>query len=169
MSSDIFHGVPFPHWPLRAAASMAVFALAITAAARIFGWLPERDPETPVRVERDLRFIEHRSGGVDVSAGGIDVLDARSNRKIDELKPGADGFIRATLRGLAQERKRHGLGPEVPFHLALHTDGRLLLVDPALHRTIELEAFGPSNSGAFARLLPAAAPLAAAGQPAHTP
>jgi putative photosynthetic complex assembly protein len=169
MSSDIFAGVPFPHWPLRAAAGMAVFALAITAAARIFGWVPGHDPDTPVRVERDLRFVEHRSGGVDVSAGGIDVIDARTDRKIDELRPGADGFIRATVRGLAQERKRRGLGPEVPFHLALHTDGRLLLVDPALDRTIELEAFGPTNSGAFARLLPAAPPLAAAAPSLHTP
>jgi hypothetical protein len=41
----------------------------------------------------------------------------------------------------------------VPFQLALHTDGRLTLVDPAINRTIELEAFGPANSGAFARLL----------------
>jgi len=169
MSSDIFAGVPFPHWPLRATAGMALFTLAITAAARIFGWVPEHGADTPVRVERDLRFVEHRSGGVEVSAGGIDVIDARTGRKIDELRPGADGFIRATLRGLAQERKRHGLGPEVPFHLALHTDGRLLLVDPALDRIIELEAFGPTNSGAFARLLPAAPPLAAAALPRPNP
>jgi putative photosynthetic complex assembly protein len=50
----------------------------------------------------------------------------------------------------------------VPFRLALHADGRLTLEDPATSRTIELQAFGPANSGAFARLLPANAPIRAA-------
>ena len=56
---------------------------------------------------------------------------------------------------------RRNLGPDVPFRLALHTDGTLTLEDPATARTLELEAFGSTNSGAFARLLARAAPVAA--------
>lgn len=161
MSDDPFAEVPFPHAPLRAAASLAVLTVVAVAFVRFTGIGVEPAVHSATRVERDLRFVEHRSGGVDTSAGGIDVIDARTGGKIDELRPGADGFIRATLRGLARERLRRGLGPEVPFRLALHVDGRLTLEDPATERTIELEAFGPTNFGAFARLLPAAATMAA--------
>ncbi len=153
--SEPFENVPFPHLPLRAAAGLAVFALLATIAARVFGLGTVLQPESPVRVERQLRFVEHVSGGNGIGAGGIDVIDARSGLKIDELRPGTDGFMRATLRGLARERRRNGLGPEVPFELALHVDGSLTLVDPTTARRIELQAFGPSNSGAFARLLTA--------------
>jgi len=131
----------------------------ITSLARIFGWNATPHFESPARAQRDLLFVERQAGGVGVSAGGIDVIDARTGARVDQLRPGADGFIRATLRGLARDRRSKGLGPEVPFHLALHEDGRLTLEDPALARTIELEAFGPTNSGAFARLL-AGAPAA---------
>lgn len=151
--SEPFENVPFPVWPLRAAAALAVFAVVVTAGARFFGLGTVMQPESPVRVERQLRFVEHVAGGNGIGAGGIDVIDARSGLKIDELRPGTDGFMRATLRGLARERRRNGLGQEVPFKLALHVDGSLTLVDPATSRRIELQAFGPSNSGAFARLL----------------
>lgn len=167
--SEPFANVPFPTVPLRAAASLAVFTVLITSMARIFGWDAGPHIESPPRLERDLRFVERQAGGVGVSAGGIDVIDARTGAHIDELRPGADGFIRATLRGLARERRKQGLGPEVPFHLALHEDGRLTLEDPAISRTIELEAFGSTNSGAFARLLATGAPASTPARPATTP
>jgi len=166
--SEPFANVPFPIVPLRAAAGLVIFSVAITAAARILGLGDSSAIDSPIRVERDLRFVEHRSGDAGITAGGIDVIDASNGSKIDELRPGADGFIRATLRGLARERKRRGLGPEVPFRLAQHADGRLTLEDPAISRTIELEAFGPANSGAFARLLASPAPIIAAAPLAHT-
>jgi len=154
--SEPFENVPFPHWPLRAAAGLAVFALLATAGARFLGLGTALQAESAVRAERQLYFVEHVAGGSNgIGAGGIDVIDARTGLKIDELRPGSDGFMRATLRGLARERRRNGLGQEVPFELALHADGSLTLVDPATARRIQLQAFGPSNSGAFARLLTA--------------
>jgi hypothetical protein len=42
----------------------------------------------------------------------------------------------------------------MPFRIALETDGRLLLSDPATGRTVDLRAFGPTNLEVFARLLP---------------
>lgn len=161
--SEPFSDVPFPTIPLRAAAGLAILTVVITAAARVFGLSAGPAVQSPIQAERDLRFVEHRDGDAGITAGGIDVIDANSGRKIDELRPGADGFIRATLRGLARERRRQSLGPEVPFRLVQHADGRLTLEDPAIARTIELEAFGPSNSGAFARLLAAGAPTTDAG------
>ena len=162
--SEPFDNVPFPHLPLRAAAGLAVFALVATALARYYGFGTVMQPESPVRMERDLRFVDRNSNaGAGFSAGGVDVIDARTGATIDTLLPGSDGFMRATLRGLARERRRNGMGPEVPFHLALHDDGSLTLVDPATARTIQLQAFGPSNSGAFVRLL-TAGPVAGSPQ-----
>jgi len=153
--SDAFAYVPFPRWPLRIAAGLVVITVLTTATVRLLGLGAVPASQTAVRLERELHFVERRTGG-------IDVIDAASGRKIDELRPGADGFIRATLRGLARERRLRGLGAEVPFRLALHVDGSLTLEDPATSRLIELQAFGTANSGAFARLLPAGTAVEAA-------
>ena len=90
---------------------------------------------------------------IDRIDGGIDVIDAKGDRRIDRLAPGEDNFMRATLRGLVRERKSRGIGAETPFRLTAREDGRLTLDDPATGRLIDLAAFGPTNAGAFARLL----------------
>jgi putative photosynthetic complex assembly protein len=61
--------------------------------------------------------------------------------------------MRASVRGLAQERKRLGIGDAAPFVLTRWSDGRLSLADKAIKRRIELEAFGATNEAAFAALL----------------
>lgn len=86
--------------------------------------------------------------------GSIAIRDASDGRLVTMIQPQRDGFIRATLRGLAQSRQRVGLGPEQPFDLTRFEDGRLALTDAATGREIALQAFGPDNAGAFARLLP---------------
>ena len=68
---------------------------------------------------------------------------------------GEAGFLRATLRGLAQQRLREDMGSAQPFRLTRWADGRLTLDDPATQRHIELEAFGVSNEAVFADLLDA--------------
>jgi hypothetical protein len=45
------------------------------------------------------------------------------------------------------------IGPQPPFELAARADGRLTLTDPATGARIDLESFGPTNAGVFARLL----------------
>jgi putative photosynthetic complex assembly protein len=57
------------------------------------------------------------------------------------------------LRGLARERRQHGIGAEPPFRLTLWANGALSLVDTATGRVIELDGFGQTNRAAFARLL----------------
>ena len=56
-------------------------------------------------------------------------------------------------RGLARERKRKGLGPELPFELIGRADGRLTLADPGTGRRVDLDSFGPDNSAVFASLM----------------
>jgi putative photosynthetic complex assembly protein len=52
-----------------------------------------------------------------------------------------------------RERRLRRLFADPPFVLSSHADGRLTLADPATGRSVNLEAFGPDNAGAFARLL----------------
>lgn len=91
----------------------------------------------------------------DQADGSIALRDAADRKIVAWIRPGEDGFLRGTLRGLAQARQRDGLGREPPFSLTRYNDGRLDLADEATGRHVPLEAFGPTNAQAFARLLPA--------------
>ncbi|MBP2494415.1 putative photosynthetic complex assembly protein [Methylobacterium sp. PvP062] len=86
--------------------------------------------------------------------GSIALRDVADRHIVAWIRPGEDGFLRGTLRGLAQARQREGLGPEKPFSLTRYDDGRLALADEATGRQVPLEAFGSTNAGAFARLMP---------------
>jgi putative photosynthetic complex assembly protein len=83
------------------------------------------------------------------------VVDASDGKIIYTVAPGTNGFIRATVRGLAQEREREGIGRETPFTLTHWSDGTMSLADSAIGRRISLDAFGPTNAGAFAQLFSA--------------
>jgi putative photosynthetic complex assembly protein len=79
-------------------------------------------------------------------------IDARDGRIVAEIH-GEQGFVRGSLRALTRERRARELGPEIPFELIAHADGRLTLLDPATGQRVNLESFGPTNAGNFARLL----------------
>ncbi len=85
--------------------------------------------------------------------GSIALRNAGDGHLITMIRPGEDGFIRGTLRGLAQARQREGLGREAPFRLTRFDNGTLALEDDATGRKVPLEAFGHTNALAFARLL----------------
>ena len=103
-----------------------------------------REPDaSPVKVLQ-LRFEDRPDGS-------IAVLDYKTGKQIDAVQ-GEAGFVRGTLRGLAQERKRRGLDSGPPFELIYRADGRLTLSDTATGRLVDLESFGPTNAGTFFRL-----------------
>lgn len=144
--SDPFADHPVPRGPLIAAGSLAVVALAAAALVRLTGIGAVTQAEAPITQERSLRFADRNDGGVDV-------IDAASGRSVATLEPGEGGFVRVTLRSLARDRKRQGFGAEPVFLLQTTGDGRLTLADSATGHRIDLKAFGPSNAGAFARLM----------------
>ena len=134
-------------WPIRAACGLVLASIAAVSAVRLSG-APISVPDAPAVATRDLRFIDRPDGR-------IAVVDDSDSRVVDSVV-GESGFVRGTLRGLARERKRRGIGAEQPFTLVAHTDGRLTLMDKATGRRVDLESFGPTNAGQFARLLSAA-------------
>ena len=111
-----------------------------------------REPDaSPVKVLQ-LRFEDRPDGS-------IAVIDYKTGKQIDAVQ-GEAGFVRGTLRGLAQERKRRGLDSGPPFELIYRTDGRLTLSDTATGRLVDLESFGPTNAGTFFRLFNASSVVA---------
>lgn len=138
-----------PRGALLGAGALILATLTLAATVRLSGAQIRPAPVVP-RYERDLWFLD-RPGGA------VGVLDARTAREIAVLAPGTNGFVRATVRTMAQERLTRHIDSSEPFHLAADGSGRIVLADPATGRTIELEAFGATNAAAFARLLTAPA------------
>lgn len=124
---------------LVAASLLAVFAL--PHGLRDAGVAP-----SPVERQRLLRFADR-------SDGAVVVTDAADGHLV-AVVTGQNGFLRGTLSGLARIRRTEGIGAAPPFRLTSYGDGRLVLDDPATSKTIELEAFGPTNRAAFAGFLP---------------
>ncbi|EWY39532.1 phosphonoacetaldehyde methylase [Skermanella stibiiresistens SB22] len=136
----------FPRGALLGAAALLLFTVSSAAVARLSGLGTVQMPEAVSVESRQLRFADRADGA-------IEVTDARTGGTAAVVDPGTNGFVRGALRGLARERKRQGVGIEPPFVLTRWADGRLSLTDPATGRVINLEAFGPTNAEAFARLL----------------
>ena len=87
---------------------------------------PSQIPVSSPIAERDLRFQ-------DMADGGVTVWDAGTGQVVASLT-GQNGFLRATLRGLAQQRKRENDDEQTPFRLIAWADGRLTLDDPVTTR-----------------------------------
>ena len=103
-----------------------------------------REPDASPAQVLQLRFEDRPDGS-------IAIIDYKTGKQIDAVQ-GEAGFVRGTLRGLAQERKRRGLDSGPPFELIYRADGRLTLSDTATGRMVDLESFGPTNAGSFYRL-----------------
>ena len=87
----------------------------------------------------------------DLADGGVLVRNGSNGQLVATIPSRNDGFLRMTLRLLAATRLREHIGQEQPFVLTEFAGGRMLLADPATGISIELEAFGPSNIGEFAK------------------
>ncbi len=133
-----------PRGLLIAIGALVLCTLAGVAAVRL-GGVSVHSPDAPSVATRLLRFED----GPD---GSVAVIDAASGKPLERLH-GEQGFIRGALRALTRERRMRDIGPTPPFELAARADGRLTLTDPATGARIDLESFGPTNAGVFARLL----------------
>lgn len=148
---------PFPRGALLGAAALLAVALLGVVSGRWLGIGVVQTPAAPAAVSRDLRFEDRADGAVVVR-------DAADGAVVAVFGAGEGGFVRGVLRGLARERRSHHVGPEPPFRLLRSDSGQLFLEDPQTGRRIGLDAFGPANAGAFARLLEAG-PQAVTGEP----
>lgn len=144
--SSSAHDIPVPRALLRNAGLLVAFSVAAVAIGR-FGHVgtTQMPPAQAVQI-LDLT-VEDRPDG------RVALRDAANGHLVAEVQPGEDGFLRATLRVMAQARLREGLSRNPPFRLTRWDNGTLSLDDVASGRRINLEAFGLGNAAAFARLL----------------
>ena len=140
---------PFPLPPLLGATALLVVSVASVAWFRLTG-----NVTTAPEIEDPVASIALRFA--DQPDGSVLVFDDDTDEMLDNLAPGTNNFLRATLRGLVRDRRARGDVSQDAFELYRTRDGRLLLVDPITDRRIDLRAFGSSNANAFARFLPAA-------------
>lgn len=127
-------------WPIRFLMVFLGVTLLLVAIARLTGvsWHAS-DAETVW--QRQLVFV-------DTAGGSVLVKDPATGKTLGQFD-GEQGFLRGTLRALARERKRRGIGSEAPFSVLGRADGRLTLMDPSTSQRIDLESFGPTNSAIF--------------------
>jgi putative photosynthetic complex assembly protein len=150
-----FHGETVPKPALIAALGLVILTVAATAAVRLTGTPPSASPallraanNSTIVTTRDLRFTDRADGALIIE-------DVGSGSTAGMVEAGSkSGFIRGVMRGLARERRMHGIRNQPPFRLTLWTDGELSLVDTATGRNLELGAFGGTNRTAFLLLLP---------------
>jgi putative photosynthetic complex assembly protein len=142
---------PFPRGALLAAAAILASSIALAAIGRLTG-VANSTPTAAMVTSRALLFEDRPNGAVAV-------FDAdHPSTPISIIAPDTNGFLRATMRGLARQRLRQDASETTPFRLTEWADGRLTLEDPTTGRKVEMEAFGLTNEEVFARLLTAKAP-----------
>ena len=137
---------PYPTIPLAAGVSLVVVSLVAVSFSALNN---DRDavPDVPPLVESAELFFE------DEADGSVIVRSADTGVVLDVLEPGTNGFLRATLRGLARARTATDAGSEEPFVVGVTETGRSFLIDPVSLRQVDLRAFGRTNSLAFTRFL----------------
>jgi putative photosynthetic complex assembly protein len=141
-----------PRWAVFAGMVLVLGTLLSVATVRMSG-VEMRAPDAATVSVRQLRFEDRPDGSVavlDASQPGVAV-------EIDRIH-GEAGFLRGSLRALARERGKRGIGSGPAFELIARADGRLTLSDPATGERIDLESFGPTNAAVYARLLALRAP-----------
>ena len=149
-----------PRPALIGAGLLVGFALVLAGSARYMHWNISSVPTSNQVTTLHLAFRDRTDGAVEV-------LDAdHGNAPYNLVPANSGGFVRGVLRSLARARRAAGVAATPPFTLTRWGDGRLTLDDPQTGQHVDLVGFGPTNSGAFARLL--TPDLVLANQPAET-
>jgi len=141
------HHEQMPRLPLYAAISLVLVSIVAVGGHRIA--VLSSPPAAEVRaatptLSEDLRFFDEADGAVRVTVSGGE----------DRLIPSASGgFVRGILRSLVRERRARGLGSEQAFRVTEWSDGAVTIQDLATGRTLNLNAFGPTNRHDFVALI----------------
>jgi len=139
---------PIPRPILIGIATLLVLSLILVGVARLTGFKVGVADPSDTLAQRDLIFVDQPDGA-------IAVITAGDRQEIERLAPGTNAFIRGSLHALARgHRDGAATKGEAVFRLTRWADGRLTLDDLATGAHMELDAYGPTNTLEFARLLP---------------
>lgn len=125
---------------------------ALIAAGSVIGLtviMKDRSPgiviASPAAETRLLRFSD--------APGGVVRVETADGALVASYGSGEGSFLRGVLRSFARDRRGSDVGPEIPFELTRHADGRTSLRDTASGQIVVLDAFGTTNAALFASLL----------------
>lgn len=136
----------FPTLPLYAAMALIGFAAAATVFGTATGIGTVRDEFGQPLAIRDVVL----SGTIDKQ---IDVIDAQTKAVIASYAGGEGGFVRGSMRALSRIRLVTDVASAEPYRIIRWQNGALTLSDTVSGERIYLDAFGPDNAAAFAKLL----------------
>ncbi len=149
------HENTVPRPALAMAGALVALSLLLTTAVTL-GFMEREAVPQAARAEASVAPVETRAlRFADAENGTVRVTDAESGELVllVEQDTQSGGFIRGVMRGLARERRMHGIGAEPHFELTLWQDGSLSLHDTATKRDVELGGFGADNRAVFIGLL----------------
>ncbi|MFN7056287.1 photosynthetic complex assembly protein PuhC [Hyphomonas sp.] len=139
------HDASPPKALLIACAALVVFALMGVSVVRLTGTTHTSDWR-PMTVETlTFRFADAENGAI------LAINDA-TGALVHRWDPATGGFVRTSLRSLAQKRDRNGVGQEPAFALHLTANGNYILEDPSTGQWVALDAFGKDNVSEFDKL-----------------
>jgi putative photosynthetic complex assembly protein len=143
-----------PLTALLAIAALLGATLLLVATAR----LPSGAAATPQPLSRESVAVDAEAAlrFEDRADGAVVILRAVDATVVAVLQPGTHGFVRGVMRGFARDRRSRGLHSGPPFLLTRWADGRLTLSDTATGRSIDLLAFGATQTASFVAILGAA-------------
>ncbi|MES2859957.1 MAG: photosynthetic complex assembly protein PuhC [Pseudomonadota bacterium] len=141
------HDEQMPKLPLYAAIGLVAASLLLVGGQRM-GLIGSphvaEARQATATLTHDLRFFDEADGAVRVAVvGGADRV----------IPTASGGFVRGVLRSLVRERRAQGLGSEQPFRVTQWSDGAVTIQDMATGRTLNLNAFGPTNRLDFVKLI----------------
>ena len=136
---------PFPRLQLAGVATVLALVLVGSAAARYTGFATSQIKPATITATTDVTFS-------DMPDGSVAIRNAASGITVATVPARAGGFVRSTMRVLATERSREGIGQVQPFRLTQLQNGTFELTDLATGQTLDLVAFGPTNEAEFANI-----------------
>lgn len=139
-------GTAFPRKLLLGAALVAGFAIVATVFGQTTGIGTVKVNMGEPSAIRDIHLARGDDGLVRVS-------DAATGAEIAAYAEGEGGFVSGSVRGLDRMRQTSQAAMTAPYRLIRWTNGAVSLSDTATGERIYLNAFGPDNAAAFARLL----------------
>jgi putative photosynthetic complex assembly protein len=125
--------------------ALIVFSITAVAVSRV--WQIGVTHEDTLHPVRSARFT------VTGSNGGALIVRRADGMTVQLAKAGEEIFPRLILRSVGNIRQRDGVSLSSPLQIDLMPDNQRLLVDPATHRVLRLDAFGPENAQMLDALL----------------
>lgn len=148
---DHHHDIRVPKEALIAAGLLISLTIVTVFAFRIGGLEPAAQVSAGASTVESmaLRFEDGDRGTVRV----YELSEDAGEHLVHVVPSGEGGFVRGVLRSFARARRARGIGADLPFLLKLQASGTLVLEDPQTDQQIDLQAYGPTNIGAFRAML----------------